>query len=526
MDDLEYGVPTSRTPILCAALLLMGSCGGGEPAAPSEPGLTVMILIDTLRADHVGAYGDRKLTPHLDAFAAEATLFENAYSTSTWTRPAVASMFMGYMPTRLGVETKESLLPAEVKTLGEYWKEDGRDAFAISTNGNAGPTWGFDRGFHTWTKPTTKRSHADKSGKLTGDGVTDRAIAMLDEPDFGKGDLLWVHYVDPHDPFFSHEEGVEDSIGSQKELKALDRMRERDEAKIAEVRRLYEGEVSFVDREVGRLLEELKSRGLYDDALIIITSDHGEGLWDHGRRAHGEKPFEEQVAVPLMAHFPTTWDWQPGQRVGGVHSLLDVLPTVLHAHAIERPEDLPGANLYHAAKEGRSLRDEAPFAINHSGVYFDGRADARNKLIRNRHTDLDLVGRTHVTTGERNLYQIYYIYCGSAWHYPGAMRRFVKLNSDQVPEDHDLSAKLPAGMTLKIPDIPLEGLTEEFYDLHTDPRELAPLERPGWGAGMLERDRERRLRELEGRFLSKDLAPSEVDAETAAMLVELGYTDS
>jgi arylsulfatase A-like enzyme len=163
---------------------------------------------------------------------------------------------------------------------------------------------------------------------------------------------LFVHYIDPHDPYLPHPELMAEPepagrfSGARPELDRVDRVPpgELAAADVARIKHLYAGEVRYCDRWVGTLLDELGTLGVADQSMIVLTADHGEGLWDHGRRGHGADLYQEQIRVPLLVHYAGMKD-RDAARIAAPVSLLDLVPTMLGALAIERPAELEGHDL-------------------------------------------------------------------------------------------------------------------------------------------------------------------------------------
>lgn len=350
-----------RSPLAVWALagLLLGSaagCGPGEP--PQEPRdgrpSVILYLIDTLRADALGAYGNREVaTPNLDRFARSATLFENAWANSSWTRASVASIFTGRYPENHGALTRESALPGGVETLAEMLSSHGYTTAFFSTNPNVAACFGFDQGFDDMREMYERRERGVVRGPeeliTPSDRVTREAIDWIGTA--RRPFFLVLHTIDPHDPYApprAFDRYMPDYRGDvdgnpdrflYRRLDPLDRRR---------IRALYDGEVTFNDDSFGALMRYLEESGLADDALVVVTADHGEEFWEYApdRRGHGIALSDLQLRVPLLVRFPGSDRVVPGRRESRAAQLVDLAPTVLDLLGLPAPEGLDGVSLF------------------------------------------------------------------------------------------------------------------------------------------------------------------------------------
>ncbi|MDB2575940.1 sulfatase-like hydrolase/transferase [Planctomycetota bacterium] len=299
--------------LLGLSLLGLAACGGPSAPPGAVPPTVVLISMDTVRADTLSVYGGPEgATPHLDRFAAGSTRYVSSYSSAPWTMPSHASMFTGLFPFEHGAH---SFLPGpdhrgdnvfalhpRLETLAEALAAEGYATCGVVANTvYLRPGLGLDAGFQHWD---VRRESGTK--------VTARALEWLDAR--AEGDrpaFLFVNYMDAHRPYAT---GEPDAAGHA----ALDGLIERvmvsnepaGEAGL-EVRALHQRAVSRLDVEVGALLDGLRTRGLLEDALVIITSDHGEAFGGHGVVEHSKDVYEDLVRVPLLVK-------APGQTAGRV----------------------------------------------------------------------------------------------------------------------------------------------------------------------------------------------------------------
>jgi len=301
-------------------------------SAESRPDL-ILISIDCLRADHVGAYGyDRATTPSLDALAKDGVVFEDAVSVSSWTLPTHMSMLTGVLPTRHGLRQSQKKFPS-VPYLPNLLAERSYESVGIVSSLLLTPTFGFDEGFD--------RYHALVD--VPAAALVDTAIREMAASESGNR-FLFLHLFDAHWPYLPPEElmarfGERPKDMSELLKKVIDRRPPTGPEEIEGLKRLYDAEVFQIDRELGRFLEALKAAGRYDNALIVVTADHGESFYEHGFWQHSEVIYNEVSHIPLIVKWPGN---SPQGRVGEVVDQLDIFPTFLAAAALPTPHERQG----------------------------------------------------------------------------------------------------------------------------------------------------------------------------------------
>ena len=320
-------------------------------AAPPEPRLLLLVTVDTLRADHLGAFGsDLGLTPHLDALARESVVFENAWAAAPLTLPSVATLLTGRYPEELGIRSNESVLPEAVPTLAGDLRARGWRTAAVVSNFVLREASGLARGFDRYDDELPRREVVRRWPERIARDATDAALALLDACAADRC-FVWVHYQDPHGPYDPPPGSRERQLARAGEapdaqlrlpvgedhagigaLPAYQFLAGRRD--VAYYRAGYRGEVEYVDAEVGRLLEGLRARRLEDRSIVVFAADHGESL---GERdvwfAHGENLGDVQVRVPLLLRVPG----REPQRRSDVASLADLRPTLLQLLAGAAP---------------------------------------------------------------------------------------------------------------------------------------------------------------------------------------------
>lgn len=293
------GPPAPQAPSPSSSVL------AGKAGAPN----ILLITVDTLRADHLGAYGyPHRVSPRIDAWAAGAAVFEQARAAGPATRFSVPSMLTGKHFTEIHRSAAEwPRIEDDEVLLAERLRDHGYFTAAFHSIVYLQDRYGFGQGF-AHRDHTFFRARAPMWEVPTADYVTDRVLRFADQQDLrGKAPFfIWAYYGDPHAPYIRQDVPPDQY----------------------QVRSLYDGEVAFSDLHIGRLLDGLGQRGLLDDTLVILTADHGEGLdrkEDHGSRHHSKNLYDELIRVPLIVRGPGV----RARRVRAAVSLIDLVPTVL-----------------------------------------------------------------------------------------------------------------------------------------------------------------------------------------------------
>ena len=352
------GVGNVRTlfPIWLVVMVSLGWLIGCRSQA-ERSSLLVFLTVDTLRVDRLGAYGGNLgLTPNLDALADESVVFTSAYAPSSFTLPSVSAMMTGRYPSELGIWLNESGLPDSALTLAGELRSRGWRTFAVVSNFVLRRESGMDSGFDHFDDSFPQREVVRGLPERVAADTTDAGLAMLDRCTAGGTTrcLAWIHYQDPHGPYTPPEgrrahllpverkavdgprvlpvsRGVE-GIGGIPNYQYLGEQRE-----VAFYRAGYDAEVSYMDEEVGRLLDGLEKRGLMESASIVFVADHGESLGEGNYWfAHGEYLSDVLVRVPLFLRIPG----HAPRRRDDVVSLVDLYGTLLHQ--LTGQADLPG----------------------------------------------------------------------------------------------------------------------------------------------------------------------------------------
>lgn len=353
-----------------AVALALAVASGCRPAAPAPPPVdaVVVVVVDTLRADALGAYGAAEtMTPIMDALAEGGTLFERCLATSSWTWPSTASLLTGKLPPEHGLIGKDgSSISPDVPSVAAAFQSAGWATAAFVANPILDAELGFGRGFDRW-------EGADDSWDEAAVPL-ERATAWLAEREPREPFFLYVHLVEPHSPYRPSAESaaVLDLPGppSEEDLGAITRAYNlmikgapHDQGAIDDFvdwrRRCYAAEVRDADLAIGELLEILRRRGPLDRTLLAVTSDHGEEFLEHGLIGHGGQLYPESVHVPLILTGPGI---SPGMRVAERVENRLLGPTLLGLAGIGSPNELAMANL--TDEEERDLRQDEPSLLH------------------------------------------------------------------------------------------------------------------------------------------------------------------
>ena len=306
----------------------------------------VLISLDTTRRDHLSLYGyDLPTSPNLDALAKDAVVMQNFLTTSSWTLPTHASLLTGLYPSTHGAHYsnagdvglgdadgaprdfdafRANRLPVQAITLAEVLREHGYQTHAVAAGPWLKPVFGLDQGFDHYD------AAFDSLAGRPGNVVSDLAIGAIDragrEPFF-----LFLNYFDPHDPYEPHAGSWEQFLKPS-----------GDYARSKELA-LYDAEILFMDQEIGRVIDALKSRGRYDSSWIIVTSDHGEHFGEHDLEVHGFSLYEGVVRGVLLIKPPAEVSFKVDTEIRA--QSVDVMPTLLDALGIPLPEGIEGQPL-------------------------------------------------------------------------------------------------------------------------------------------------------------------------------------
>ena len=364
---LKYGLYGGLAAGLSPSLWLSGC---GRQRRGKRPNV-LLIVLDTARADRFSCMGyQRRTSPHIDTLALEGVVYERAYTTNFWTLPSHASLFTGLYSSQVGATSETLQLPFSAVTLAEILKEAGYDTAAFICNAWVSRERGFAQGFdeyhEMWRK--AERTEVASAKSLLELAATIKILDWLDQRRSVKNSFfLFVNlncahlpYVPP-DPFLTNfinpEYGKEEvnrvaAITSMWAYLAGElKLSERDLRIMSD---LYDGEIAFGNYCVGEMVERLRDSGILDDTVVIVTSDHGENLGEHGCIDHTLSMYETVLHIPLLIRYPE--QFKPGTRVGDLVSLVDITPTILDLCNVgDRVEELKPVETS-LARDGRPRR--------------------------------------------------------------------------------------------------------------------------------------------------------------------------
>ncbi len=458
---------------------------------PDMPNV-VLVLVDTLRADHLGAYGyDRPTSPHIDALAREGVLFRQAIGQAPWTSASIASLMTGLYPSVHGLDqgarwgggqtsaggklpfrVQKSLSPSQ-ETLAEILRRNGYTTAGFVSNIYVNSIFGFGQGFDIYDDQhrgySRDVSHVKQRGEETNRRIFRWLESRPDEPFF-----LFAHYNDPHwpyDPPSPHGEAYIKGYGGDLTPEKTTAIVEQQGKPITGLSKedlryivgLYDGEIHYADDQVGRLIDKLDAMALDRDLLIVFTADHGEEFLDHGSASHGYTLYDEMIHVPLILR----WKGKLARReVSEQAELIDVVPTLLDLIGVEHA----GAGGSGLAFQGESLRP-----------LLEGAREARG----------------HIAFAEAS--------------YTGDQRAV------RTPEGQKLIHDAASNET-------------EAFDLTTDPREQKDLWKESWQAYQPLSERLARWKETNTKLAAEHAAEDEpaqvvLDPSTSDQLEALGYIE-
>ena len=330
-------------------------------AAPPNAPSILLIMVDTLRADHLSSYGyGAGRTPNIDLLATDGVRCAHTFSQASWTRPSVATILTSLYPSSHGAVHKADMLPDRVDTVAEVLSRSGYYTAGFADNVNVSPSFNFGQGFadYRYLAPDLFFHANEPAAQLTlysglrlvrerflarrvdvhnyyqpAEVVTDTVMGWLDSPAAKQEPFfLFVHYMDPHDPYFVHPfngEGYARVANPSPPATVADRYRQ-----------LYDGEIAYLDEHLGRLFADLKRRGLYDKMLIVLTGDHGEEFHEHGGWWHGTTLYDEQIHVPLILKPPA--GGARGRVIDDLTTSLDITPTIIATAGLAVPPVMQG----------------------------------------------------------------------------------------------------------------------------------------------------------------------------------------
>ena len=367
-------------PVLFMALLPVAMSAPPLRAAPGAvngPPNIVLIVVDTLRADHLGCYGyARPTSPHIDRLAAEGTLFERCESNAAWTFPACVTLFTGVGPLVHGCTQGDEEIPRSLETLGELLGRAHYNCAAVISNPALYGAFGFGRGFAALRYDDFTILHGDPligpdpaqadvpvNEMVSSDLVTHRALGLVAQLRRQRGPFfLFLLYFDVHDRYMPprpHDTRFDPGYTGPVDGRGMEALRHavpsgRD---LAHLESLYDGEIAWTDAAIGQLLRGLDDAVDPRNTLVVLVADHGEAFGEHGCMLHGNSAHVEETRTPMI------WRWpgvvRPGRRVDVPVSNADVLPTLAEVAGRDVDRRVQGRSLWPALARGAPVAPQA-----------------------------------------------------------------------------------------------------------------------------------------------------------------------
>ena len=345
-----------RNFIVAILILLVGMWSGFIMAAQAnEPHGIILISLDTLRADHLGCYGyHRNTSPFIDTFSKESVVFENTAVQSPWTLPSHMSIMTSLYPSFHGVVKKSSRLPESRVTLAQLLRKGGYQTAAFTDGGNVGSVFGFNRGFDLY------------EDEWIGIAKTVPKVKQWLNENGSKPFFLFIHCYDIHSPYnppppynaLFHDFIYRGNLVPSTPTLLSTTNKKKNELNITDqdIRHfiaLYDGGIRYTDQWIGNLLSYLRSSGLYENSLIIITSDHGEEFMEHGAFSHWQLYYRPNLHVPLIMRIPG----YPKEeiRINQLVQSIDLLPTILDIAELPAYNEAQGVSLLPLASQQKNF---------------------------------------------------------------------------------------------------------------------------------------------------------------------------
>lgn len=338
----------------------------------------IVILIDTLRADHLSLYGySRNTTPNIDEFSKNAVVFTQAISQATFTKTSIASLFTSLNAYQHGVyrgagDLKDTggsiatdVLDENETTLAEVLLQNKFLTTAWLQQGQLASYMGFAQGFINYNE----RQNDIKN-------INGKFIKWLKRSGKKRKFFAYIHYLDLHDPY--RPQPPYDTLYFDNTR--AEKIKSRDKFRAYKQRAFYDGQLTYIDSEIGLLFEQLKKTDFYEDTLIILTADHGEAFGEHGFFKHSYEPYDELIRVPLIIKFPKSL--YAGEVVKSQVRLIDVMPTILDFLKIKTDSELEGSSLLSHLNNGSDRNHKMDFPDHAVSEIFNERYGVNALSIR------------------------------------------------------------------------------------------------------------------------------------------------
>ncbi|MEM7435923.1 MAG: sulfatase [Myxococcota bacterium] len=364
----EDAESTSRIALVEPAIYVKGEEPASPPVKPAKNAIVVMV--DTLRADHVSAYANTRVkAPALDAFAKGGVVFERFSAVEDWTKPSCATMLTGLYPNTHKTQSDSGKLPASVRMVSQEMKARGITTGAFIANGYVSGKFGFEKGWDAYT------NYIRENKRTEAEHVFADAMKWIEQKALGAERFYaYVHTIDPHVPYDPPESFLKlyekdpyrGSIAPRSTAQLLESIKKGTFTPTAadkrHIRALYDGEISYHDRWFGDFMDKLDEAGVLEDTVVIVVSDHGEEFWEHGNVGHGHQIHQELIHVPFIMNWRGSLP--AGTRVSDNQDHGSLVPTLFDAMGLEPPAYLEGNSLLGIARGEAAPAPAAGFSTH------------------------------------------------------------------------------------------------------------------------------------------------------------------
>ena len=326
---------------LVSTLLVRGCSSPSPEGAKAERPNMVLIVMDTTRQDHMSLYGHKRATnPFLEKLSEDSRVFKYAYSTTSWTSPAHASLFTGLMPIAHQTTQENHALWGEPATLAEILSAHDYETIGIAENSMLAKSFGFHRGFSKYDEAWKLQPKNEETNI-----AFERFESAIEARDATRPFFIFVNFIEPHAPFDSSGPFKSTFVTNPKLTLAHNHWqryflgtRKFSWGELQHLKELYDAEILYVDYWINQMIETLRRENLWEDTVFIVTSDHGENIGDHDMMGHVFALQESLIRIPLLIHDPK--HFKPGSRDYRRVQLHDLFPTVLDLAGID-PGEFP-----------------------------------------------------------------------------------------------------------------------------------------------------------------------------------------
>jgi arylsulfatase A-like enzyme len=325
-----------------------------DPVLPSRSPVrnALLIVIDTLRADRLKTFNrfSKVGARYLEALARESSVFHRAFAQSNWTKPSVATILSGLFPTAHGANTHKAKLSSAVTTLPEILRRQGFSTIALVANGYISSRFGLENGWDSF------KNYASQGIPGRARFLVKDLLRWMKKRDRDGRFFAYLHTVDPHAPYSSPKQfwspydhrAYRGIVRPRKTAALLNSIRAGElvlgRRDIRRLNALYNGEITYHDQMIGQLIQEMKRLGIFEDTVVVITSDHGEEFLEHGSAGHGHSMFEELLHVPLIVRLPDGHAVSH-RHVDTVVGHVDIAPTLCDLLGTKCMDHIPGESM-------------------------------------------------------------------------------------------------------------------------------------------------------------------------------------